>query len=260
MNDHTTSDLILTPLERWRVVECMKELDSALRALADVFANPCRITARNPLGNAPLLQNNEYHSPVAVKENLRRLAPSYTRQCVEADTFAMLLERFDLAASTPLDHETARKKGKWPKELPASFVSLINRCISDGNPIPRIVVRYAGQGPVRRGAAQATPQKHRANAAEEEGEGEGGDKGKGEEEVEVGSDKGGEEESERGSEGEAAEESEEEGEEEVNPSSSPIPAPPEPTAPRRGRSRGGRGGGSRGGGDRIGLRRSGRNK
>ncbi|KAH7246765.1 hypothetical protein BKA59DRAFT_545743 [Fusarium tricinctum] len=85
------------------------------------------------------IANGICHSAAEVDENLWCLIPLYTRQCVEASTFVSLLERLDFAATTSLDHETEKKKGKWPKKLPTEFIVVMYRCIADGNLTPRIV-------------------------------------------------------------------------------------------------------------------------
>ncbi|RGP80933.1 hypothetical protein FLONG3_945 [Fusarium longipes] len=111
------------------------------------------------------INTSEVYSPAVVAGNLARLTPSYARESLEGGAFASLLERLDLAADTPIPGENSRKKADWPAELDNAFIALMNCCIADGNPAPRVMVRYIGQGPVRRGAAQATPQQRRRNAS-----------------------------------------------------------------------------------------------
>ncbi|KAH6969317.1 hypothetical protein DER45DRAFT_639491 [Fusarium avenaceum] len=144
VNAEVTTDRVLTPLQRWRVVECSKELGSALWSLSDVLANPFRTPPSDPIGVTPALQvqelaasrelltliyrvqvsSREIHDHDEIEANVALVTPAYTRKSSEAETFSTLLDR-----------------------LPFAF-PLMNRCAAEGKRAPREVVRYAGQGPV----------------------------------------------------------------------------------------------------------------
>ncbi|KAF4333085.1 hypothetical protein FBEOM_13104 [Fusarium beomiforme] len=101
------------------------------------------ITIRNPAGG-------EQHDDDEIKYNITRLTLG------SAAKLSFTLRRsisVPFAFRDPLDNETSSNKANWPERLPAEFLALIQRC---GNPTPRIVVRFAGQG-----VSQATPQRRR---------------------------------------------------------------------------------------------------
>ncbi|KAF5530251.1 hypothetical protein FPHYL_14113 [Fusarium phyllophilum] len=75
---------------------------------------------------------------------------AYARECPEADAFVAAIERLPTAFKTPVDGENDGRNAKFP---PTNFNSI--------NWLARNAVRTISQGPVRRGVAQATPQKRR---------------------------------------------------------------------------------------------------
>ncbi|KAF5549048.1 hypothetical protein FMEXI_4390 [Fusarium mexicanum] len=159
-------------------------------ALHDEFtlANPCRTSSQNPNGIAPVVQAQELasnrelltlsyrvqaapevHDNATIEENIRRSVPAYARECHEANVFVAVLQRLPTAFETPVDGNDDRKRAKLPPvELPDQFVNDMERLIAEGKPAARNTVRTVGQGPVRRGAAQATPQKRRRQPEERE--------------------------------------------------------------------------------------------
>ncbi|TXB98836.1 hypothetical protein FocTR4_00013391, partial [Fusarium oxysporum f. sp. cubense] len=99
----------------------------------------------------------EQHDDDEIEDNISRITPSYARESSEAS------DRLPLAFHDPLPNMNHRKKASWPKELPADFIAVIERCVAASNPTLRIIVRFAGQGVSRRGPAEATPQRRHQN-------------------------------------------------------------------------------------------------
>ncbi|KAF9765370.1 hypothetical protein IL306_002341 [Fusarium sp. DS 682] len=101
---------ILTRLQRWRVVQCLNELGSALRSLVDVLANPCHTTPSNPVGVAPVLRvqelaanrenlallyrvlaSGEKHTDDEIKGIIARIPHPNARECSEVEVFSSAL-------------------------------------------------------------------------------------------------------------------------------------------------------------------------
>ncbi|KIL95635.1 hypothetical protein FAVG1_00373 [Fusarium avenaceum] len=123
VNAEVTTDRVLTPLQRWRVVECLKELGSALWSLSDVLANPCRTSPSDPVGVTPALQVQE----LAASRELLTLI-------------------YHVQAGREI-HDHDEIEANVALVTPA-YAPLMNRCAAEGKRAPREVVRYAGQGTV----------------------------------------------------------------------------------------------------------------
>ncbi|KAF5597627.1 uncharacterized protein FSUBG_8459 [Fusarium subglutinans] len=152
------------------------------------LSGPLRTSSRNPNGVAPVVRAQELasnrelltlcyrvqtapevHDTATIEENIRRSVHAYVRECREANVFVAVLRRLPTALETPVDGKDDRKRAKLPlAELPDQFVNDMERLIVEGKPAARNTVRTVGQGPVRRGAAQATPQKRRRQPEERE--------------------------------------------------------------------------------------------
>ncbi|KAG5665477.1 hypothetical protein KAF25_009602 [Fusarium avenaceum] len=138
VNAEVTTDRLLTPLQHWRVVECLKELGSALWSLSDVLANLCRTSPSNPVGVTLALQVQGLASsrePLTLIYRVQAGREIHDHDEIEAN----------VALVTPA---YAQNKAEWPDELSATFLALMNRCAAERKRAPREVVRYAGQGPV----------------------------------------------------------------------------------------------------------------
>ncbi|KAF5633320.1 uncharacterized protein FTJAE_7217 [Fusarium tjaetaba] len=167
LDSEFSTDRPLTRLEKWRVMQCVLEAASALRFLVVALSNPCRTTSRNPNGVAPT--GPEIHDDTTIEGDIRRTVPAYTRECREANAFVAALERLPTAFETPVDGENDRKKAKLPPmELHDEFIEDMERLVAEGKETVCNAVRTIGQGPVRRGAAQATPQKRRRALKEDD--------------------------------------------------------------------------------------------
>ncbi|KAF5643155.1 hypothetical protein F52700_2870 [Fusarium sp. NRRL 52700] len=144
----TTADRVLTPLQRWRIVQCLNELGSSLRSL--VLTNLCGTISDNPVGVAPALQLREFVSVRGylsliyraqtdgeqhdAEEILSRVNPGYARECVEVDVSTGAVDGLLLAFRDLLDNETPRKKVDRPDKLPVGFLAAMQRCVDAGYP------------------------------------------------------------------------------------------------------------------------------
>ncbi|KAF5600437.1 hypothetical protein FPANT_2393 [Fusarium pseudoanthophilum] len=140
LDSEFSTDRPLTRFEKWRVMQNLLPTGSFLP---------------------------EIHDNATIEENLRRTVTAYARECREANTFVVVLERLPTAFETPFDGENDRKKAKLPPmELPDDLIEGMERLIAGAvgtisKETSCNVVRTIGQGRIRRGAAQATPQKRR---------------------------------------------------------------------------------------------------
>ncbi|CAJ0541073.1 Ff.00g078680.m01.CDS01 [Fusarium sp. VM40] len=140
VNAEVTTDRVLTPLQHWRVVECLKELGSAVWSLSDVLANPCRTSPSDPVGVTPALQVHELAASRELLALIYRVQAG--REIHDHDEIEA-----NIALITP-SYAHQKNKAEWPDELSATFLALMNRCAAEGKTAPREVVRYAGHGPV----------------------------------------------------------------------------------------------------------------